>query len=164
MEFKARFNETPELDCARFAAFVDAEGSILIGRSKPSKRCVSPVYSLIVSLGNSSPVLMVWLRDTIGGYVYPIKKLSKWSKRPMWSWHLRGTQAEIVLRRCLPYFLIKREQAEIAVAFSELKRSHSRGTQVPVEHLAQREVLRTKIHVLNSPDTQVSRPAEKKEA
>lgn len=153
-DFKARLVSIPDIDWARLAAFIDGEGSIVIARARPMakyrQRSIS--YSLNVTITNTSPQLIAWLNGNFGGSVHS-KKLAG-GHRPIWSWHLLEKQAEAVLQKCLPYFIIKQQQAEIGIAFCTLKaRSGPRFVRVSEESLQQREKLRNKIHLLNSPQS-----------
>jgi hypothetical protein len=142
-----------ETDWIRLAAFIDGEGTILINRSEPTGRMKSPAHVLCVNIGNSSPVLIQWLFSCFGGSIQPRKEKPEIAehRRPFWNWCLREAQAEAVLRRCLPYFIIKREQAEIGLAFRNLKNlGTQKFTRVTAEQLQQREAMYQKIHLLNS--------------
>jgi hypothetical protein len=157
-EFNAKISGVPIIDFARLAAFIDGEGSILISRALPiaKHRQKSITYSLAVVITNTSPQLIAWLYDNFGGSVHNKKpsegSKSFRSKRPIWSWHLQEKQAEVVLRKCLRYFIIKQQQAEIGIAFCALKkRSGPRFVRVSKQSLRQRENLHNKIHLLNSP-------------
>jgi hypothetical protein len=155
------------IDWARLAAFIDGEGSIIINRAKPVGRMKSPAYTLCVNIGNSSPVLIQWLFIHFGGSVQPRKEKSETvgRRKPFWTWCLREVQAELVLQRCMPYFIIKREQAEVGLAFRKLK---SLGTQkftrVTPEQLQQRDAMYRKIHLLNSSVRSVRQEVEEKGA
>jgi hypothetical protein len=155
-EFRERVVSIPEIDWARLAAFIDGEGSIVIGKAKPIAKFKqkSTTYSLAVSITNTSEKLIAWLNHNFGGSVHSKPPDRNWGRRPIWQWFVQEKQADIILQKCLPYFIIKREQAEIGIAFCTLK---SRGTprfvRVSEESLQQREELRNKIHLLNSPQS-----------
>jgi hypothetical protein len=155
-DFKAKLATVSEIDFARLAAYIDGEGSIVIARALPiaKHRQRSISYQLNVSITNSSDRLIVWLHDTFGGSIQNKPKSLKTivGNKPVWGWHLQEKQADAVLQRCLAYFIIKREQAEIAIDFCKLKtRGGPRFVRVSEESLQQREELRNKIHLLNSP-------------
>ena len=59
-------------------------------------------------------------------------------------------RAEEILRRCLPYFIIKRGQADIALAYRMLKRQGSRGRKVTQEVWQERENHKQDISALNA--------------
>jgi len=156
-----------EIDWARLAAFIDGEGTILINRAKPTGRMRSPAHTLHVNIGNSSPVLIQWLFSSFGGSVHARKEKPDvaYHRMPFWNWCLREAQAEAVLRRCLPYLMIKLEQAKIGLAFRDLKNLGTRKfTRVDAEQLRQRDEMYNKIHLLNSPSLSMIQEVEEKGA
>jgi hypothetical protein len=161
--FSANLAKVTEIDCARLASFIDGEGTIYINRSRPRGGHKSRTHALSVTVKNNSELLMSWLRDTFMGSVLPDRGgLSPLTKRPGWTWRLNERQAEILLERCLPYFIIKRQQAEIGLAFRDLKRGTSYAARkgrvmqcVPEVELRRRDALRDQIHELNSPSATV---------
>jgi hypothetical protein len=152
-EFNSRIVSVPAIAWARLAAFIDGEGSIVIERSRASGKRRTTSYQLGISITNTSPLLIGWLSGNFGGSVH--SKHLQGGMRPIWSWHLREKQANAVLQKCLPYFIIKREQAEIGIAFCALKSNSAPVlfTRVSEESLQKREELRNKIHLLNSPNS-----------
>jgi hypothetical protein len=144
---ESKFAAASPVDLARMASYVDAEGTIYINRTKPSGVRVSPVFSLSLCVINTSSLLLTWLQDTFGGNVHAHGKNTV---KPCWSWSLSSKQAEVALRNCLPYFLLKRGQAEAGIAFRRLIDSQKTSKVADVDIQA-REDLRNKIHALNSP-------------
>src|SRR5437660_6122275 len=118
-EFKAKLDRVPELEFVRLAAFIDGEGCITIARSPRRGRMAGHAQELVVTVSNTSHLLLDWLVRTFGG-TYTIANGNK--TMPVYSWRLNELQREEILRRCLSYFIIKREQAEIGLAFRDLKR------------------------------------------
>jgi len=152
-EFEARLANISEVDWARLAAYIDGEGTIYINRSRPRDAHLNVMYMLSVLITNSSFPLLNWLQKTFGGSLYDKNFHGKnpLGHRPMKTWHVNEGQASTILQRCLPYFIVKKQQAEIGIAFRELKSRGKRGVVVPPQDMAQREALRNKIHLLNSP-------------
>jgi hypothetical protein len=105
-------------DWARFAAYLDGEGCILITFIKNSKR-PRGYHQLQLRIVNSDPRLLHWLRETFGGYANPCAQKNKLSNRPNFYWGACAAAAEELLRRCYPFLIIKKEQADIALAFRE---------------------------------------------
>ena len=106
--------EPTEVDWARLAAYIDGEGSIFIAKRTP--RCL--VLGVVVY--NTDARLASWLKQTFGGSVTQ----SLYGKREkfMFRWDARSRDAVSILEKALPYFIIKREQAEKALEFGELIR------------------------------------------
>lgn len=154
-EFEAKIAKVSEIDWARLAAFIDGEGSILIARSK-RKGYTNLQYNLEVIVSGTDLRLHVWLQDTFSGKVYLVKPstISFRSNKICQSWRLYNTRAATILERCLPYFIIKREQAEVGLAFMRLKSQGAQGKRVTPEGLQAREEFRNQLRSINSPDGQ----------
>ena len=105
-----------EIDYARLAAYIDGEGHIGICTKKNRK---AP-YAFSLSIGNTDKRLMEWLSGTFGGL--PIRDKSTIRKKKYWLWFIGGEAAATLLENCLPYFIMKRDQAEIAIEFHALMR------------------------------------------
>jgi hypothetical protein len=141
---KFKLASAPPSHLAQLATFIDAEGNIYINRTRPKDR-LSPKYTLRVSVINTSALLLNWLQRNFGGGVW------RHGDRGCFIWIMVDRQAEFVIRYCLPYFLVKREQADLAVEFRNLMQSACPGVQVAGDELLRRDALRDKIHELNSP-------------
>lgn len=105
---------------AYVAGLLDGEGSIVIGVSKPSasRGNIAPSHWLQVGITNTDRGLIDWLLLTFGGHVSDNSHSpSRKKQRPCWAWRIMGNQAKTFLETLHPYLRIKREQAEIAIAF-----------------------------------------------
>jgi len=105
-------------DWARLAAFIDGEGSIVIGRQlrfrgKPSQHTG---HHLRVVISNTDPRLMTWLKERFDGYVHTSKK-PHGNRRTLLQWQVSAQSAEDILRGCVNFLVLKKEQAELAFAF-----------------------------------------------
>lgn len=144
---------------ARLAAYIDGEGTILINRVNPSGRQANPQHALRVSVGNSDPRLIVWLRGTFGGWAGPQKQAHKEgrvvSKKPRFMWAVNSQQAEYLLEQCLPYFIMKKGQAEIGLAFQALKSQGTRGKKLSLEVVQQRETFHEQLKGMHAEISEV---------
>lgn len=140
-----------QIDWARLAAYIDGEGTIYINRQNPAKSTRSVRHFLSVVVTSSSGTLMRWLRGTFTGTIYSVAP-NHWGKKPVFRWQLNERTAEWVLTNCVSYLLIKREQAEIGLAFRKSKGDHRYGAGVKLEAgvLADRDEFSQKIRDLNS--------------
>lgn len=111
--------QASEVDWARLAAFIDGEGSITIASCYSKKSDHVGMY-VDLRIAGCDPRLTTWLQKTFGGKVY---MQSHKEKHPNWqdafSWCVACSVAIHILKSCLPYFIMKRDQAEVAIAFSE---------------------------------------------
>lgn len=126
---------------ARLAAFIDAEGCIGISRTilKTSTGKNYYGYDLKVSVANTSMKLMRWLVRYFGGEFRP-KQKGKLGVKPCFEWFVTGgyEKMEIILLRTLPYHIIKREQALIALEWVRMrgKENPSRRAELHVACMA----------------------------
>jgi len=140
---------------AYLAGIIDGEGSINITSTKaPNSRNVS--HALRMSVTNTSEALMVWLIDTFGSGRQMSRNTNpgKWATR--YDWVVYGHQAEVVLRAVLPYLVIKRDQARLALEFRGIGRTqkpylHIRGGAPALDPdvVIEREDIKRRLSVLN---------------
>jgi hypothetical protein len=104
-------------DKAYAAGLFDGEGSVLISRPRPSKG-----YTLMVSLAMREPTAVTWLQNHWPGSLRPYARRSK-SGEPftVWYWRRSTSAAAAFLTDILPYLLVKRTQAQLAVEFQSRK-------------------------------------------
>lgn len=110
--------DVSQVDWARLAAYIDGEGCIVIKSNKGAKPTSRRVFYLDLTIVNTDPRLGYWLKATFGGSVYVGKRghfIATWA--PVISWNTAAAHAAALIKGCLPYFLIKREQADVALAF-----------------------------------------------
>lgn len=137
------------VDWARLAAFIDGEGCITLlskrnNRVGGKRSCVPEVF-----VSNTDPRPLVWMKGNFGGNVRITKNGCK-SQKPLWKWFPCYADIEPILFGCLNYFMIKREQAEIAIAVRQmLSRKKWRGAPITEREKSDREALYKRIHVLN---------------
>src|ERR1700687_3195181 len=103
-------------DWIKLAAFIDGEGTICI---KPLRTKTGRYSQLFVRIVNTDPRLPLWCKEHFGGLLYTSdsnpKRSSKWRRHFTWISH--SAQAENIIRNCLPHFILKREQAEVALTY-----------------------------------------------
>jgi hypothetical protein len=129
-------DDIKDVDWARLAAYIDGEGCIgIIPTRGQAMRRKSPNHHLKVFVANTDPRLLDWIFETVGvGMCYRLPNSpslaaninsGKW--KPRFQWWVTAKPAAQILEGCLPYFIIKREQAEIAIAFQKTKTFHGKG-------------------------------------
>lgn len=105
------------------AAMVDAEGGVFLSRTTLYTSRGKPYfgYDLKVSIANISVRLMKWLVNNFGGEFRP-KQKGKFGKHTCYEWFVNGgySRLELFLLGILPYMLIKRDQANVALQFIRL--------------------------------------------
>ena len=132
------------------AGLVDGEGSIGITSAFQRGKSRSRSHTLRVSITNTSETLIAWLSDTIGGGLRLKRDSRKANWKPGYDWMLYAAQAEQVLLAVLPYLVIKRDQARIALEFRAVGRGGWVGRALDPVVVEKREALKQKIHLLNA--------------
>jgi hypothetical protein len=107
------------LDWAMLAAYIDGEGSIILYEVNAPTTKNGKQFRLYICVCNTDPVLTTWCEQRFGGSVSATPKYDSKSKRKciLFKWSTSGQLAEVILTGCLPYFVIKGKQAEIALEF-----------------------------------------------
>lgn len=145
-----------QIDWARLAAYIDGEGHVCIADQvhKTATRGQRRYGYAKVMIANTDPRLPQWLVQQFGGSVqvratHSTRSGHQQRWKPCYQWSLSNGRAAELLRYALPYFLLKREQAELAIAFQMTSRRWGvKGT--PDHVLAQRQELRTKLRALTT--------------
>jgi hypothetical protein len=118
---------------AYLAGIIDGEGTIGIYSS--SLKQPSPSYNLQVLVTNCDAALMMWLVDNIGGTVN-VRKGARPNHRSVFRWRVYNQEALALVEAILPYLVIKRAQAELALRYRDAK-------------WRDRPTLKAEMHVLN---------------
>jgi hypothetical protein len=111
-----------ETELAWLAGFVDGEGCVRIARDKNKAGRSTPyTYYLSVQISQKDPTVLRRIKETWGG--------TMWCKNPernggVWNYHIKARKAQALLEAILPHLVLKREQAEMALAFQERRLSH----------------------------------------
>lgn len=149
---KKDVSNVPAIDWARLAAFLDGEGSISLVytvHKDPKFQGRRSNEYIRLTIANTDPRLIDWLVATFGGKIRTriYERNERW-KTAYW-WTSSCARAAELLRGCLPYFILKRERADIALAMqATMKRYGVKG--VPDEIVAQRTVMVEQMHRLNA--------------
>jgi len=103
------------------AGFFDGEGCIVI--RKKLKRKADPEHPhnhfLFVHVSNTQRAPLDEFVALWGGGIVINHRRSEANSRPCWRWQSSTRQAAAALRDMLPYLVVKREEAEVALAFQE---------------------------------------------
>jgi len=108
-----------KLHPAYVAGFLDGEGTIRINKSYTKARGVR--YELQVCAVNTDPRPLIYLQKKYGGGVYTRKLVPRYKNA--YCWTLGQHAALKVLEEVLPYLVIKKERAELALEFSKAQTS-----------------------------------------
>jgi hypothetical protein len=137
-----------EMEWLRMATLLDTEGSIQIKKLNCALKrgCRQPNHQLQVTVTNTDPRITLWCKAVFGGSI-SFRRPPKSHHRCIYRWCAGTARGEAVLIGCLPYFLIKRDQAEVAIASRDTVRNcgvigHDDAT------IAKREAARIKLQDL----------------
>lgn len=133
-----------KVDLAWAAGFLDGEGSLLI---QNAKRNGVRYYWIMVSAPQVSPEPLIKLQMMFGGAIHHRRsRPEKWAD--FYEWHIGNRQAASMLRRVLPYLLVKCGQADLLLAFDALLlRKGKRALTGP--EVARRAALADAVKALN---------------
>jgi len=162
---------TPSVtDWARMAAYIDGEGSILINSRRLTKHATdASAFYLKVMVSNTDVRLVAWCKETFGGNFYNANA-EKYYEGKNWKhayhWHLASNKAAWVLYNCLPYFIMKNDQAEIGICLQESMNFRNKFRSLPFDVVAERRELKTSLLALKAKgrksqlEQEISRKAE----
>lgn len=150
-----------------FAGFFDGEGSILIytRKSPMTNGALTPGQNLRITITNTHEGVIRWVHATFGGNVWTYRRMPPGPRRSRaWKWTAGSTLAVHILRAMLPYLIVKREQAEVALAFQEhvsgyLQQSYGKGVRrgrprMPQDVLQLRHAMAARLQELRAQDRQ----------
>ena len=113
-----------EMEWLRMATLLDTEGSIQICKINAAVKfgCRVPNHHLQVTVTNTDPRIPLWCKSVFGGSI-SFRRPPKAHHRKIYRWTVGCARAASILIGCLPYFLTKRDQAEIAIASRDTVRN-----------------------------------------
>ena len=139
---------TTEAINAYMAGILDGEGHFSMYFHERFNR-----HHVTVGVMNTSRDLIDWLVNNFGGYVYEHKpKSHKPHWKPCWEWRMKVQEIPGRLPPILPYLVIKRRQAELAISFRETinpSANNPRKKGVSPEILALRHKIMDELKSLN---------------
>ena len=127
-------------DLAYCAGLFDGEGCIHISKQYLKKQPPA-YYNLRVTITNTNQYVLEWFHFSFSGNLYLQKP--KENRQRAWRWQIADRQAEEFLRAILPYLIIKKAEAELALKFMAGK-----GIKGTREIRAERKVLQEAQRVL----------------
>lgn len=143
-------------EVAYLAGIIDGEGSITIYKYNRKPRLYS-TYCLRLLITNTNKDLIYWIQSKLGkGCVNYIKSLHR--EKPALRYNITSGKAAEVLKLVLPYLIVKKEQAEIGIAFREIiqqskierhVKGHTGMVEMPIEHKIEIESMHQRIKALN---------------
>ena len=128
-------------ESAYLAGIIDGEGNIGIQSRGKGHQAICVVVS------NTDARLVEWLKREFGGNVrLQAKQIG--NRKPCWQWRVYHRQAERVILSVYPYLRLKREQADVALAWQRLSRRPG-ARFLSIAALEERDQLFQTIRVFN---------------
>lgn len=148
----ATFNpESPSReDWIRLAMAIDCEGCIVIWAGQRKGRQVN--HYMEIRVANCDSRLTDWCLNVFTGTVY--RQINAFPKRDVFQWKTGKKLAFEILKRCYPFLMLKREQADLALEFCstvvppEVKGKRRKLSQ---EVIDKRNDLKNRLHLLKRP-------------
>lgn len=138
------YDALSDVDWARLAAFIDSEGCIRIHCNSPHRKTGHRYHGIQITIAQRDNALTDWLYAKFGGHLYRSKNVP--GKTTMNYWRVSTYLSVEILLRCLDYFVVKRDQAEIALEYRDTIQRTTR--KVPEEVKLKQEALRLKLDAL----------------
>lgn len=138
-----------ETKLAYIAGLVDGEGCICIASSFDKKSSINVSHQLVVRINNTDERLISWLKSEIGGSVH-CRGTRKQGWKVLYDWYVCSTNAATFLQAVLPYLIIKKTQAELALEFC-VHKSKARviGQALNKSTSNEREAMKHRLNLLN---------------
>jgi len=134
-------------DWCRMAAYLDGEGHLNLN---PMIRKHGRTIQVRIIIVNTDPQLPSWLKEVFGGNVC-VRVPQNPKAKLIYAWSCTAGRAAWVLYNSLPWFIMKRAQADILIAMQEEvdKTRQGRGIRVTDEQWDRRFTLKAELHKLN---------------
>jgi len=135
-----------KIDLAYAACLIDSEGSIVIRKTKPKKNHWAAYYTLMISICNTHHGVLIDMKKMFGG---SICRYDRPDINGYYKWQCYSLQAENCLKKLLPYFRIKKLQAELGLLFRKTKNYNKGRKRVNESLYLFREQVKEAISKLN---------------
>jgi len=117
---------------AYLAGLLDGEGYIGIKKTNNRADCVNPQYHERIQIRMVDEPAIKLFKETFGGNYYREKaSRSKLSKKPLYCYQASDKLASEIIKKLIPYLLIKNRQAKLILELrksKESKESRLRGS------------------------------------
>lgn len=137
-------------DLAYFAGIIDGEGCFCLHKSG-----VRDVFNSSLSVGNTDPRMIHWIHDRFGGRILRRQFAARTRCKVFYHWRLLARDLESVITAVIPYLVVKREQAELMLAYRKTIVPRGRGERpknvqvMSSEEVQHRHDLKARLAVLN---------------
>lgn len=151
------------LKLAYMAGIIDGEGSICAYKVYNTKydpnHLRNPSYRCCLSICNTRKELTDWIDENFSNLNQSIKfqrtickdnsrlmKNGKKCRKWIYEWYVQGERMVDILTQTLPYLILKKEQAQLAIKFRE---TFTEGRTFGKDRLLDTDVIDRREHILN---------------
>ena len=100
-------------ELAYFAGIIDGEGCICLRTSKSARK---HIFATMIQISNTDLRLLQWVQRRFGGMIHPHAR-HRGNRKPSFQWAALSDDIASILEAILPYMIVKREQAELMLAY-----------------------------------------------
>lgn len=130
-----------DIELAWAAGFFDGEGCVILRKSNNT-------YAVRISVSQVNPTPINKLKKLFGGHIcFQKSKNDNWNDQ--WKWEQDSKSGASTLELLLPFLVVKKDVAELAIEFQRLKR---KGSKVTVESIEKELLYKKKISDINQRD------------
>lgn len=105
-----------DLEKAYLAGIIDGEGSIGVCQQKRGTRSA---YVRLLVTGTDKNLLEWLMKNFDGNFYWKPKENENW--KPEFIWRVSGKKAIIIIKEVLPFLVIKKKQASVALAIERIR-------------------------------------------
>lgn len=142
--------QTDRINPAYAAGFLDGEGCITIGKARQTGNPQRLYYTLNVTAANTNLAVLQRLEKTYGGSTLGRADHIAKGWKQGYRWRVSSWGAVAFLKEVMPFLIVKRRQAEIALEFQQnMRHSGNRWSVLSDRECEYREKLYWEIRKLN---------------
>ena len=112
-EEAVEMQEIPHTAVSYLAGLIDGEGTVSIRRKTGNH------FNIELYITSTNKPMLDWVVRVFKGTIYTYQRKNDTVRLPSHKWHVHGKQAENILRKVLPYLIIKGKHARLAIEFRE---------------------------------------------
>ena len=107
------------MDIRYVSGLMDGEGCIAIRRRVEMPRNPRVSYMLVVQISMTHEGVVSAVHKAFGGAMSEIKWHRRMNNRPAYQWRLYSTACAAFLEKCIPYLIVKRDEAQLGISFQK---------------------------------------------
>jgi len=149
---KSQDNQREAILFSYLAGIIDGEGTIRIGANNPPAKWPNRniVYYASIGLGMTDKAVIELFAKKFGGN---LRKECVPNRKIVYRWGTCGSKVvPEIIKRLLPYLIVKKKQAELVIKFCEERKTTGfrRNKKLPISELQRREEFYWKVKKLNA--------------